>query len=68
VLFSFSPQLHVEFGLSTEVGMKKKNQILFAQSIVVSIDHSLAGLLSDWFVDLVAIFFFSLICLTTSKP
>jgi hypothetical protein len=29
-------KLHVEFGLSTEVGMKKKNQILFAQSVEVS--------------------------------
>ena len=28
-------KLHVEFGLSTEVGMKKKNQILFAQSVEV---------------------------------
>jgi hypothetical protein len=31
-------KLHVEFGLSTEVGMKKKNQILFAQSVEVSVE------------------------------
>jgi uncharacterized membrane protein len=29
-------KLHPEFGNSTEVGMKKKNQILFAQSVKVS--------------------------------
>ena len=30
-------KLHPEFGNSTEVGMKKKNQILFAQSVKVSL-------------------------------
>ena len=30
-------KLHVEFGLSTEVGMKKKNQLLFAQSVEVQL-------------------------------
>jgi hypothetical protein len=29
-------KLHSEFGLSTEVGMKKKNQILFEQAVAVS--------------------------------
>lgn len=28
-------KLHAEFGLSTEVGMKKKNQILFSQAVEV---------------------------------
>jgi hypothetical protein len=28
-------KLHAEFGLSTEVGMKKKNQILFSQAVQV---------------------------------
>jgi hypothetical protein len=29
-------RLHPEFGNSNEVGMRKKNQILFAQSVKVS--------------------------------
>lgn len=29
-------KLHAEFGLSTEVGSKKKNQILFSQAVEVS--------------------------------
>lgn len=33
-------KLHPEFGNSSEVGMKKKNQILFAQSVKVNVSFS----------------------------